>query len=341
VTQITPFHFSEWAKEASTGFLEDEVPMNDTIRGIAEEHSLTPMQIGQVCQQANVMTYERLFKTAEDKKFSFPLADSSKIVVAIKEEPTPEQVEAASPMDFLLEPPQQKVAHDWKAILGVKQISNEPEIARQLAWNEQALENIKAAQTEIRDMQMVNEIKLAELRGAFQAMVRQSVMEAEVTPLDALTKVAQACSLAFGDSIKRKLAVAEVVKVASSLVESGMLGRKVQLQMQKLAEAVQQDLISTKMDSGSAPEDKVTVVNGNHPIIMSVNQLVDQVSEEDRLKEGLHMLEDKASYAVKRIQDLNTSRLTDEYVQQETVAEPEVVQNPDPWKRRMREGVRP
>ena len=341
MTHITTFTFSEWAKAASDAFLEEEVSMNDTIRSIAEDNQLTPVQVGQVCQQANNMVYERLFKTAEEKNFTFPLADSSKIIVAIQEEPSPEQAEAASSMDFLLSPPQQKVAQDWNAILGVKQVSNTPSVDQEIADNQKVLEHIRAAQDEIRGMQTNNEVKVAEYRSAFTKMVRQSVLEAELSPLQALTKVAHACGLAFGDSPRRKLAVSEVIKVASHLVENGLLGIGAQRRMEKIAEAVQQDLISTNMDTGDAPEDKVTIVNGNHPIIMSVNQLVDQVSEEDRLKDGLLLLEDKASYAVKKIQDLNTSRLTDQYVHQETVAEPEVVQNPDPWKRRMRAGVRP
>lgn len=340
MTQITSFNFTEWAKEASDGFLEEEVAMDETIRGIAEEHGLTASQVGQVCQQANCMVYERLFKTAEDKNFSFPLADSSKVLVSIQEEPTPEQAQSASPMDFLLAPPQKKVANDWFAALGVKQASNEHEVAEEIANNEQALGNIRLAQDEIRGRQVLNEVKVAECRKRFAHEVRQAAL-GEASPLQAMTKIAHGCSLAFGDSARRKLAVAELVKIATHLTENGLLGMRVRQKMEKLAEAVQQDLISTNLDTGEAPEDKVTIVNGNHPIIMSVNQLVDQVSEEDRLKDGLLLLEDKASYAIKRIQDLNTSKLTDQYVNQETVAEPEVVQNPDPWPRRMREGVRP
>jgi hypothetical protein len=244
-------------------------------------------------------------------------------------------------MDFLLDPPQQKVAHDWAAELGVAQVSNEPWVNEELLQNEKALDNIRLAQGEITARLLDSQVKAAELREQFTNEVRQAALGSDATPLQALTKIAQACHLNFGNSDHRKLAVSELVKVATHLTESGLLGMRVKMKMEKLAEAVQQDLISTNMDTGGGAADKVTIVNGNHPILMSVNQLVDQVSEEDRLKDGLLMLEDKASYAIKRIQDLNTSKLTDDYVRQETVSEPEVVQNPDPWKRRMREGVRP
>jgi len=343
--QMSPASFTIWAKEAVDGFLGSEsAPLNDSIAKIASDNDLTPQQVNQICQQANVMAYEGLFKVAEDKTFSFPLADSKAIIagLAAGEDANDENLaETEGPsLDFFVEPPQKKTASDWKVALGVAQVSNEHQVREKVAEAQHVLDNIRQAQEEIRARQIAQTEIIYEARAKFAHEVKQETLSFDGGPVLGLTKIAHAIRHSMGGK-RRTIAVGELCKVAATLADEGALGVRQGLLFKKLAEAAPAGLISTEMDVGDAPEDKVTVVNGNHPIIMHVNQLVDQVSEEDRLKEGLQMLEDKAGYAITKMEDLNTTALTDDYVRRQTTQDQPIWVGPDPWKHRMRAGVAP
>lgn len=345
--QISPASFTIWAQEAVDGFLgSDSTPLNDAIAKTASANDLTPQQISQICQQANVFAYEQLFKTAEDKTFSFPLADSKEIIARLVEKSGEDSDDesladfSSTPLDFFVDPPQKKTASDWRAAFGVAQVSNEPEVREKVAETQQTLDHIRQAQEELRARQIAQKQIIDDARTKFAHEVKQAVLSYDGGPVLALTKVAHAIQNSMGGE-RRKVAIRELSKIAAAMADEGALGTRKGLLLKKLAEAAPAGLISTEMNVGDDPEDKVTIVNGNHPIIMHVNQLVDQVSEEDRLKEGLQMLEDKAGYVISRMEDLNTSALTDDYVRRQTTEDQQIWTNPDPWPRRMRAGVAP
>lgn len=328
--------YSSWATQAMSDYLESNTSLNDSISKIASVNGLTPTQIGRVCQEANVTTYQELFKSAKDKTFNFPVADSKIIVEALGEE-----VEASTsgpvPLDYLLSPPQQKIAHDWKGLLGVEEIGNDAEISEKVAQIEAARENIKMARDEVELRLSDNLLRQENTRHDLAGKMKQHILD-ETDKVAAYKDILLAVKTA-------DLPEEEIVKAAEYLLSEGVFGESQKFKglpgLEKAGEAVQADLISTTQFTGSpAPIDRVKIVNGNHPIIATVNQLVDQVSEEDRLKKGLMMLDDKAGYTIQRIEDLNTSAATDRYVQKETaVPVARNRANPDPWIRRLRSGV--
>lgn len=377
--ELDATNFEVWAREAMVDYLENNNALSDSIAKIAEDNSLTPRQIGQVCRQANVLTYGTLFKSAEDKTFSFPLADAEGIVSALSEQSETAGVENAH-LDYFISPPQKKAATDWKAAFGVETVSNEYEVAEKVAAVHQLSENIKQAQHEIERRRIDNQLDIEASRAKLASQMKQFIM-AEQDKLAAVQDIANA---AYFGSKHQGHAINEISKAATALKDEGVFGTKYMskdvlvsihngiekgadgkfkqdgkehtvkvrmvdpgeipvdcISISKSAEAVQESLISTTQLTGSAPPlDKVTIVNGNHPILVTVNQLVDQVSEEDRLKQGLLLLEDKAGYAIQRIDDLNTSAKVDAYVQRETAVIVERNKpNPDPLKRRFREGI--
>lgn len=368
---IHPSKFTELASQASQEFLEKGTDLTDSIVKIAELNSLTPGQIGQVCQQANVLTYEHLFKTAEDKTFQFPLADSKKVV----EQLTPE-TETVTPanelIDYLTDPPAVKVAkttEDYMRAFGVTEMSNEPQVHEKVAQAKKLRVNIESARDEI-ERQIIDNHHVAEqIREKVAHEMRQVILSDDDGRLAGLQKVAKVVWHGVA-SDRLGLALIEIHKIASKFAEQGMFGeanRRKDLRIgyqrelkkeahgninstgrsaivvefiEKTAEKVQDDLISKTMLTGSAsPMDKVVVVNGNHPMIMEINTLVNQVSEEDRLKQGLNLLEDKAGYVVKKISDINTTQTTDKYVQDETGDRPQIPDEPGTKLRRFQAGV--
>ncbi len=328
-----PAQYQEWAQLAVSGYLENGVSLNDSIAKLANENHLTPTQVKQVCQQANVATYESLFPAQEDKTFTFPIANPHEIINSIEQA---EKVASDSkiPADYYLEPPRPEFKGDVNRVFGVEELSNEHEIVEKIAHLKQLCENFKLAADEIRSLQLDSGLALEESReNARQAVEQFILVDDNQDRLGTMKKVAKAIRLGIPKE-RQKVAFAEFIKISEGLVKKGIFGALAKFQFEKdsgetvraaiadlskEAEAVQPDLISkTQLTGTEAPLDKVKIVNGNHPILVSINQLVNQVAEEDRLKQGLLLLEDKASYAITKINDLNTSALTDKYVQGET-----------------------
>ncbi len=368
---VHPSKFTEIASQASQEFLEKGTELTDSIAKVAELNNLTPGQIGQVCQQANVLTYEHLFKTAKDKTFQFPLADSKKVIGML----TPE-TEAITPanelVDYLTDPPAVKVAkttEDYLRAFGVREVSNEPQVHEKLAQAEKIRANIETAKVEIEQKIIDNHHLVEQSREKVAHEMRQVILSDDDGRVPGLQKVAKAVWHGVA-SDRLGLAMVEIHKIAAGFAEQGMFGetnRNKDLEIgyrreldrhldgtisatgrsaltvkfiEKTAEKVQGDLISKTMLTGSpSPMDKVVVVNGDHPMIMEISTLVNQVSEEDRLKQGLNLLEDKAGYVVKKISDINTTKTTDKYVQDETGDRPPVPSDPGTKLRRFQSGV--
>ena len=71
------------AKEAADQFIQNNIPLNESIIKIAENSALNPEEINRVVENANNSVYLALFKTADDKYIEFPVADSEKIAAAL------------------------------------------------------------------------------------------------------------------------------------------------------------------------------------------------------------------------------------------------------------------
>lgn len=357
---MSPARFTEFAQMASDGFLQDSVSLNDGISKVAQEHDLTPGQIGQVCQQANVLTYQELFKTADDKTFQFPLADSKAVIASISKVEEP-GVPANELIDYLTDPPVQKKAQsqaDYYRIFGVEEISNEDLVQEKVAQAGKIRENIEAAKAEIERRIIDNNHDIEVSREKVAHEMRQVILTDDDGREAALMKVAEVVIHGVKKD-KVGIALVEIHKIASAFAQEGLFGvanqgKDLEFRMdagitknhfgeivktgertfafnfiEKTAEKTQEDLISKTQFTGSpAPMDKVRIVNGNHPMIMEISTLVNQVSQEDRLKQGLQLLEDKANYVVKKISDINTTKQTDKYVQDETGDKPSVPDEP-------------
>lgn len=72
--------FETFGKVASKRFIENNVPLNDTITKLAKEYGLNRDQISRVVENANVETHLKLYKEAEDKYIEFDTADPNKVI---------------------------------------------------------------------------------------------------------------------------------------------------------------------------------------------------------------------------------------------------------------------
>lgn len=81
-SKVAVDRLESFAKIAAKRFLEEGAKLNDTITKLAKENELNANQIERVCEMANIATHQGLWsKTAQKEKISFPLA-ASKVVLA-------------------------------------------------------------------------------------------------------------------------------------------------------------------------------------------------------------------------------------------------------------------
>jgi len=299
-TAITPLNFAEWAHAASRDYIANGTLMNTSIVKVARENELSPMQIQRVCEIANHHAYSELFKSAEDKTFDFPLASTEEIMEALKEEP--EKVAA----DYILDPVGSKREIDSNRVFGVSEIGNEPEIEERQKLARKALEKIAAAKEEISGMSVFNHEEIVGLEDEFYKIAKQMVLEGT-----SLRDIRAACQGSWDSPRAEEL----IVKTAMKMAREGVLGAKLEYLM-KTSEAVDAALISDKLAKNNAGV-PVRVINGNHPIVSTINTLNDKYKDADNMEQSLEVLDDKARMVRSKMEDLNTSKKVDQYIQKE------------------------
>jgi len=302
---IEPISFTEWGNQASRDFVEHQTPLNESISKIANDNSLSPMQIQRVVEQANLFTNNSLTKTSEDRTFKFELADVSKIVGDLNR---PEIIKVSSDYNAA---PDFHESHDFMKEFGIASVSNAPSVAEEISNYRAAGEKLAYVKEEM-EMRKLNATEAVyEARDTLYKIAKQLVMNG--ADIGDIYRGALEITKEAKDKAVVKTAFEDVTKALIITETYGAVDRT------KLAEAVQEDLISDKLDTkeDDAAAGKVQVVNGSHPVFTTVNTLVSQVSAEDAMKQGLQILEDKINYVKTKQEDLNDTKSADKYVEEE------------------------
>lgn len=297
---ITPLNFTEWAHQASRGFITSGTPMSSSISKVASEHELSPVQIQRVCEIANHHAYQEMFKSAEDKAFEFPLAKVEDIMELLSEEPT----KIAS--EYCLDPAKDNAGVDVNKIFGVQSFGNEFEVAESEKNASVVLEKIGEAKEELMSRAVLNREETSSLENEFFKMAKQLVMNDT-----SISDIRDACRSSAPSAKTDEL----IVKTAMRLAQDGVFGAKVQYMM-KSAEAVEVSEISSNLAKNN-PGVPTRVINGNHPIISMINTISDKWKDADNVESSLEVLDDKSRMLKKKMKDLNTSKKVDQFVKSE------------------------
>lgn len=68
-----------FSKKAAKDYIYEKIPLNDSIKKIAQENNLSDEFIKRICEQSNHAVSSHMFQSNQDKNFEFPLADSEVI----------------------------------------------------------------------------------------------------------------------------------------------------------------------------------------------------------------------------------------------------------------------
>jgi hypothetical protein len=274
----------DWASEASDAFTQQKVPLNDTIRKIASRESLNLDKIARVVEEANKMTFLRMFPKVADKRFTFPIAKIGEIVGEAKPDPAVVKVAEMGrirrPAPSLEKTATQKVekrAFEGSGPQRAWSFYEKSALAAEVLRENAIMrgESLKASQVEF-------------CKSAQQMVLGEGYSFEEIC--DALTS--------YRPAHWKK--VAFLLKIAAAHI-----GRKFNLpaDLEKRAGAAidpgEHDIVTSISVSGMPVE----VINGAHKIVVSLDTLIDQTTEAEKANKNLLSADDTVKFLRKELRN--------------------------------------
>jgi hypothetical protein len=81
--------YTDLAKVAATAFIKNDTPLTDSIVKLANDNDLNQEEVSRVAELTNKATHQYLFLKSADKNFTFEVADVAKIMAKLAEEDKP------------------------------------------------------------------------------------------------------------------------------------------------------------------------------------------------------------------------------------------------------------
>jgi hypothetical protein len=167
---ISSYQLDMFARQAINAYLQNEVPLNESITKIAEEHALNKEQIARVIEAANTNTYIDLFEKSADKYVQFPTADPNAIGTELP------KVAQVSDSDYSLEPPVEKV--EIPENTGFEKVAEvQAEVTQEQIMRDYY--RFKAAEAQLNNLLMDENVTFAAEADRLKDMIKQAVLSGE------------------------------------------------------------------------------------------------------------------------------------------------------------------
>jgi len=287
------------AKTAARRYLEEGTPLNDTITKIASDSDLNQQQVSRVCEMANISTHQSLWPSAGEKeKIAFPLASPKAVIIRLGGSGDmgsgPEGHTGCTPptsiaSDYMSPPSLPSPGPSMSDLFGVDpDASHEglhevgPQrkiivILQKKAAEKQAIED----ELIVRTMQYESEKK-----AAYKAVKQEVLVGASLSDIQHAAYAA-----GFG-----KIA-SEILSEFKDRLISETHGR-IRANLEKVAIApAPDDYISNHLGN-------ISVVNGAHPILISLDTLHRQDDTLKQLFTGLTRVNDEVKFYNQKIREM-------------------------------------
>jgi hypothetical protein len=277
-------------------FTERGIPLTDNLSKLAEDECLNPDQIRRVAEAANVRTYNDMMSSRGDGEPRFDKASAERVIKTINQ---PTKV-AADVSDYTRPPPQ---APKFNLNAYLAKYASEAGVAGELEKqaarkkvhpDDQPLDkagayNLVRKLEKVSNDLMFERMQIDELSKVavekFQGLVR-SLVEDEGFKIEDLYKASMLARPDQKPMIRRLFAEA-----ISKFALKGHAGIK------KISEPVSADYISDKMDQMLPKGVTMFEINGDHPLTMSVNDLIDLAKKKWENAQGMTLVKGKMERA--------------------------------------------
>lgn len=289
-TKLAADRLETLAKIAAKRYLEEQQPLTATITKLAKENDLNNHQIDRVCEMANIATHRGLWtKTAQKEKIAFPIADPKAVKLACGcDSPPP-----CGDMDAdYLGPPKglPTAGPDLASAMGVdvggghNGLSEEPEKKRIIIVLQKKAAEAKALRSKL----LVAGMQCESLEKQAFAAVKQAVLGGET-----FRRLYAGAAIAGLGKIASEL----FPKFEEQLIKDthGDVHRRLVKQAISQAPA---DLISDNLGN-------TTVINGAHPVLVSLDCVQRKTGEIEGFQVGLVRMNDEIKMFQQKIRELS------------------------------------
>lgn len=295
-TKVASDRLELLAKTAAKRYLEEKANLTSTIKKLAEENDLNPEQIRRVCEMANIATHNGLWsKTAEKDKIAFDVADAENIIKVVpksdNEAGAPPPCPSGSTTSDYAGPPTglpsagpsilSSMGDPEKVHHGLHEV---PEKKKIIIILQKKAEERKSLKSDL----LYKGMQLETLeKKAFEA-TKQAVLGGET--FEDLLLAAAGCGLG-------KTAAEYFLQWQEDLIE-GSHGEMHNRLVKEAIHKAPDDLVSDDLRG-------VTVVNGAHPVMISLDTVQRKTGE---IKNGIHNLlriDDEIKVFQQKIRDLS------------------------------------
>lgn len=282
---ISEDRLTTWAKVASQRFINDGVPLNDSIQKIAQENDLNKNFVERLCEMSNMETHIATIPSEPEKRasFAFPLADSKAVCSSLS---------GASH-------PKTKIISDYagppKGLPG-----GGPSIAEMFGVKDVCPHNGGDIPERKRIIIMIQ--KKASERGRMHGDLLQSAMQCETAEKQFHKEAKQA--------VMHGMALEEMHKVAC---DAGFGSLTSEL-LPKTAQLLDRQFLITEEDmekmAFEAPEElidysvPVRVINGRNPLLASLDTLKKYRDNTYQIRDGLMGLDEEVKVLRQRLKEL-------------------------------------
>lgn len=286
------------AKTAAKRYLEERAPLNQTIAKIAKENDLNGNQIERVCEMANIATHQGLWsKTAAKDKVAFELADARQVKQACGcGEPAPDPCGGPGPgpmLDSDYAGPPKGIPGGGPSLAdamgvnldgGHNGLSDVPEKKKIII----ILQKQAAERQRLADKVLLAGVELESLEKKAYHAVKQTVLGG--------ASFRQVYTALCAGGLQKE-AAEYLPKFQDALIKE--THGEIRTRLEKLAIAkAPADLISENLGN-------TVVINGAHPVLVSLDTIRRKTGEIRNGLQGLVRIDDEAKVYHQKIRDLS------------------------------------
>ena len=286
---VSPDQLLIFAKTASRRFIDEQVPLNTTIKKLASDNDLNPHQVERVCEMANLATHQALWPAAKEKeKVAFEVADPKAIIEKGKERPSSKMTRADE--DYKSPPRKEHGGGSLSGLLGVDPSACHHGLAE---GNDKQkviiiIEKKAAERERVRAQLLVAGMEYETVEKLAYHQVKQAVLGGY-----SFRQVFDAASAAGLGKIAKHL----LPEFEQRLIKETYGDTKARLEKNAISKAPE-DLISDNLDG-------MTIVNGAHPVLISLDTVKRQDGKVQALLSNVLHIDDELKIHRQKLSELN------------------------------------
>ena len=292
-------YFREWAHEIANNYIGNGIAPTDSLCKIAQEKGFVPHQVETLAYETNKLIHQKKYASAKDKYHAadFPLADPREALKRLQSDGGEVKVAVSLPEPKFSRPEDNiDVFYD---MFGVKpeSIDKTASVKHELCY---ATEKTAMLHQKVRDKQILTKIAAESSELSFIKQARQHVLGSDNlnSRFKALGEIDHFCKHAgLGAIYKKPLAKLAYTLGREGLIENSMSKKAMQYFMDKKAD-------QKAPEEWISPNLKSRIVNGNHPLYITLKTFNDYNRCLDIYKDRHQLVDDRLRVMKQKVRAL-------------------------------------